>query len=70
MIVLLLFKINKLVNVGRNKPQVVDEIKVKGTHITHVNTIESILFWYNKFDCVFWLYSSFYIDLLHENMSN
>jgi type I site-specific restriction-modification system R (restriction) subunit len=32
MIVLLLFKINKLVNVGRNKPQVVDEIKVKGTH--------------------------------------
>jgi hypothetical protein len=70
MIVLLLFKINKLVNVGRNKPKVVDAIRVKDIHITHLNTIESILFWYNKFDYIFWLYSSVYIHLLHENMSN
>jgi hypothetical protein len=35
-------------------------------HITHVNIMEPILFWYNKLDCIFWLYSFVYIDTLHK----
>jgi hypothetical protein len=50
----------------RNKSQVAGEIRVKKTHTTQTNIIEPILFWYNKFGCVFWLHSSVYIDLLHR----
>jgi hypothetical protein len=50
----------------RNNPQVAGEIKAEKTHTTHVNTMELILFWCSKLDCVFWLYSSVYINLLHR----
>jgi hypothetical protein len=47
-------------------PQVVGEIRAENIHTTHKNTIKPISFWYSKLDCIFWLYSSVYIDLLHE----
>jgi hypothetical protein len=50
----------------RNNPQVVGEIRVEKAHTTYVNTMRPISFWCSKFGCVFWLYSSVYIDLLHE----
>jgi hypothetical protein len=30
-----------------------------------MNTMEPISFWCRKLGCIFWLYSSIYIDLLH-----
>jgi hypothetical protein len=50
----------------RNNPQVVGEIRAEKTHPTHLNTMEPISFWCSKLGCIFWLYSSIYIDLLHE----
>jgi monomeric isocitrate dehydrogenase len=50
----------------RNNPQVVGEIRAENTHTTHVNTMEPISFWCSKLGYVFWLYSSVYIDILHE----
>jgi hypothetical protein len=50
----------------RNNPQVVGKIRVEKVHITHANIIEPISFWCSKLGCIFWLYSSIYIDLLHE----
>jgi hypothetical protein len=47
-------------------PQVASEIRAKKSHITHVNTMEPFSFWCSKLGCVFLLYSSIYIDLLHE----
>jgi hypothetical protein len=49
----------------RNNPQVVGEIRAEKTHTTHVNIIELISFWCCKLGCIFWLYCSVYIDLLH-----
>jgi hypothetical protein len=49
----------------RNNPQVTGEIRAEDTHITHANTMKPISFWCSKLGCIFWLYSSVYIDLLH-----
>jgi hypothetical protein len=54
------------VRILRNNPQVVGEIRAENTHTTHVNTMKPISFWCSKLGCIFWLYSSVYIDLLHE----
>jgi hypothetical protein len=56
----------QIVTVRTKQSSYYSEIRVEKTHTTHVNIIELILFWYNKLDCIFWLYFSVYIDLLHE----
>jgi hypothetical protein len=54
-----------LVSCPRNNPQVAGDIRAENTHTTHANTMEPISFWCSKLGCIFWLYSSVYIDLLH-----
>jgi hypothetical protein len=48
----------------RNNHQVT--IRADKTHITHANTMEPILIWCSKLGCIFLLYFSVYIDLLHR----
>jgi hypothetical protein len=50
----------------KNNPQVAGEIRAKNTYTTLMNTMELISFWCSKHGCIFLLYSSTYIDLLHE----